>query len=237
MGPVQVPSLTKHHEKMPNLKLGDIVPDFSADSTEGPMEFHSWLGGSLAILFSHPADYTPVCTTELGRVQKIVPEFQKRGFKLAALSCDEVEAHKGWIEDIKAYNKLEAFSYPIIADVDRSIATTYGMMDPDEKDAKGMPLTCRAVFVIGPDKRLKLSILYPATTGRNFDEVLRVIDSLKLTAEQKVATPVDWKVGDKCMVVPSIPTEEAKNIFPKGVEIKAVPSGKEYLRYTPDPIH
>merc|ERR1712029_93709 len=148
-------------EKMPNLKLGDIVPVFSADSTEGPMKFHSWLGGSWAILFSHPADYTPVCTTELGRVQKIVPEFQKRGFKLAALSC------------------------AIIADVDRSIATTYGMMDPDEKDAKGMPLTCRAVFVIGPDKRLKLSILYPATTGRNFDEILRVIDSLQLTAEKK----------------------------------------------------
>jgi 1-Cys peroxiredoxin 6 len=220
---------------MPNLKLGDIVPDFSADSTEGPMKFHSWLGGSWAILFSHPADYTPVCTTELGRVQKIVPEFQKRGFKLAALSCDNVEAHKGWIEDIKAYNKLEAFSYPIIADVDRSIATTYGMMDPDEKDAKGMPLTCRAVFVIGPDKRLKLSILYPATTGRNFDEILRVIDSLQLTAEKKVATPADWQSGGSCMVVPSVKPEEVAGLFPKGVTIHDVPSGKQYIRTTPQP--
>ncbi len=137
---------------MPTLRLGDLVPDFSADTTEGAMKFHEWLGGSWAILFSHPADYTPVCTTELGRVQKLIPKFQERGFKLAALSCDNVDSHKGWIEDIKAYNSLEGFSYPIIADPDRNVATLYGMMDPDEKDAAGLPLTCRAVFVIGPDK-------------------------------------------------------------------------------------
>jgi len=137
---------------MPNLKLGDIVPDFEADTSEGPMKFHKWIEGSWAILFSHPADYTPVCTTELGRVQKLAPEFEKRGIKLTALSCDSVESHKGWIEDIKAYNNLDAFSYPIIADPDRSVATAYGMMDPEAKDSQGIPLTCRAVFVIGADK-------------------------------------------------------------------------------------
>jgi len=220
---------------MPVLKLGDVVPNFDAETTEGKMNFHSWLGGSWAILFSHPADYTPVCTTELGRVQKLVGEFQKRGMKLAALSCDSVEHHKGWIEDIKAYNKLDSFSYPIIADENRSIATTYGMMDPDEKDAKGMPLTCRAVFVIGPDKTLKLAILYPATTGRNFDEILRVIDSLQLTAQKKVATPADWQSGGSCMVVPTVKPEDVAGLFPKGVTVHDVPSGKQYLRTTPQP--
>ena len=141
----------------------------------------------------------------------------------------------GWIEDIKAYNKLDAFSYPIIADPDRSIANTYGMMDPDEMDSKGLPLTARAVFVIGPDKKLKLSILYPATTGRNFDEVLRVVDSLHLTAQKKVATPADWQSGGSCMVVPSVKAEDVPNLFPKGVTIHDVPSGKQYLRTTPQP--
>merc|ERR1712083_1031400 len=217
------------------VKLGDIVPNFDADTTEGHINFHEWLGGSWAILFSHPADYTPVCTTELGRVQKLVPEFKKRGFKLAALSCDDVESHKGWIEDIKAYNKLDSFDYPIIADPKRTIANLYGMMDPDEIDAKGIPLTARAVFVVGPDKKLKLSILYPATTGRNFDEVLRVIDSLQLTAVKKVATPADWQNGGSCMVVPGVKPDEVAGLFPKGVTIHEVPSGKQYLRTTPQP--
>merc|ERR1711915_675881 len=160
----------------------------------GVIDFHSWIQDSWAILFSHPADYTPVCTTELGRVQQLSNEFNKRGVKLIALSCDEVESHNGWIKDIIAYNNLTTgFSYPIIADPKRDVATLYGMMDPDEKDAKGLPLTCRAVFVIGPDRKLKLSILYPATTGRNFDEILRIVDSLQLTATRKVATPVDWQ--------------------------------------------
>ncbi|KAK3730732.1 hypothetical protein QZH41_005005 [Actinostola sp. cb2023] len=148
-----------------------------------------------AILFSHPADYTPVCTTELGRVALLADEFKKRGVKMAALSCDDVESHKGWIKDVKDYSNIKGdFPYPIIADPKRDLAVLLGMVDPDEKDAKGLPLTCRAVFIIGPDKKLKLSILYPATTGRNFDEVLRVIDSLQLTATKKVATPVDWKL-------------------------------------------
>ncbi|XP_023234601.1 peroxiredoxin-6-like [Centruroides sculpturatus] len=149
-----------------------------------------------AILFSHPADFTPVCTTELGRVAKLVPEFNKRGVKLIALSCDNVDSHKGWIKDICSFSELnsEEFPYPIISDEGRDLAVQLGMIDPKEKDEKGLPLTCRAVFIIGPDKKLKLSILYPATTGRNFDEILRVVDSLQLTANKQVATPVDWKV-------------------------------------------
>jgi len=218
------------------LKLGDVVPNFQADTTEGSMDFHSWLGESgWAILFSHPADYTPVCTTELGRVQALNKEFASRGVKLAALSCDSTESHRGWIKDILAYNKLEEFSYPIIADPERSVATLYGMMDPDEKDAAGLPLTCRAVFVIGPGRKLKLSLLYPATTGRNFDEIIRVVDSLQLTATRKVATPADWKTGGSCMVVPGVKADEVAGLFPKGIQVHQVPSGKEYLRTTPQP--
>merc|ERR1712215_307900 len=217
------------------IKLGDVVPNFTADTTQGNINFHSWLQDSWAILFSHPADYTPVCTTELGRVQTLSNEFGKRGVKLIAWSCDEVESHGGWIKDIIAYNNLSTgFSYPIIADPKRDVATLYGMMDPDEKDAKGIPLTARAVFIIGPDKKLKLSILYPATTGRNFDEVLRVLDSLQLTAHKKVATPADWKQGGSCMVVPNISKEQAKQMFPQH-KVHQVPSGKEYLRTIPQP--
>ena len=216
-------------------KLGDTVPNFSAETTQGTIDFHSWIGDSWAILFSHPADFTPVCTTELGRVQSLHQEFANRGVKLIALSCDDVESHNGWINDIKAYNNLTEFSYPIIADPKRDIAEQYGMMDPDEKDAKGIPLTCRAVFVIGPDKKLKLSLLYPATTGRNFDEILRVVDSLQLTATKKVATPVDWRQGGSCMVVPSVKQEDVAGLFPKGVTVHDVPSGKVYLRTTPQP--
>jgi len=199
------------------------------------MDFHTWLEGSWGILFSHPADYTPVCTTELGRVQALSKEFGSRGVKLVALSCDSTESHHGWIKDILAYNNLTEFSYPIIADPERDVATLYGMMDPDEKDSAGLPLTCRAVFIIGPDKRLKLSLLYPATTGRNFDEILRVVDSLQLTATRKVATPVDWKQGGSVMVVPGVKQEQTGELFPKGVTVHSVPSGKVYLRTTPQP--
>lgn len=219
------------------LKLGDVVPNFTSDSTKGEIDFHEWIGDGWAILFSHPADYTPVCTTELGRVQQLsdLGEFDKRGVKLIALSCDTTESHHGWIKDILAYNNLDTFSYPIIADPSRDVATLYGMMDPDEKDSAGMPLTCRAVFVIGPGKKLKLSILYPATTGRNFEEIIRVIDSLQLTATRKVATPVDWKQGGSCMVVPGVKQEDAAGLFPKGVTVHEVPSGKVYIRTTPQP--
>lgn len=219
------------------INLGDVFPNFEADTTVGKIKFHDWLGDSWAIFFSHPKDYTPVCTTELGRVIQLQDEFKKRGVKLIALSCDSVEDHKGWGKDVQAYAGCTQgeFPYPIVADPGRDLAVQLGMVDPDEKDAGGMPLTCRAVFVIGPDKKLKLSILYPATTGRNFNEILRAIDSLQLTAKQKVATPVDWQPGDKVMVVPSLSLEDAKAAFPKGVEVRDVPSGKGYLRFTPNP--
>lgn len=192
---------------------------------------------SWAIIFSHPGDYTAVCTTELSRVEQLYKEFNRRAVKLIALSCDSVESHHGWIKDIMAYGNFSypLLSYPIIADPSRDVAKLYGMLDPDAKDAKGIPLTCRAVFIIGPDKRLKLSLLYPATTGRNFDEILRVIDSLQLTATRQVATPVDWKQGGSCMVVPGVKQEDAAGLFPKGVTVHEVPSGKMYLRTTPHP--
>ncbi|XP_029639939.1 peroxiredoxin-6 [Octopus sinensis] len=217
------------------VNLGEIFPNFTVDTTHGSMVFHEYVGDSWCILFSHPADYTPVCTTELSQACKLVPEFTKRNVKLCALSCDDVESHNGWIRDIKSYAKLSEFPYPIISDKTRTLATKLKMIDPDEKDVAGMPLTARAVFVVGPDKKLKLSILYPATTGRNFDEILRVVDSLQLTAQHKVATPVNWKPGDKCMVVPSVREDEEAKLFPSGVEKISVPSEKCYLRMTACP--
>lgn len=172
----------------------------------------------------------------MGRAAALTSEFEKRGVKLIALSCDGVESHKGWIKDIQGYSGLSGnFPYPIIADEKRELAVKLGMIDPDEKDAQGLPLTARAVFIIGPDKRLKLSLLYPATTGRNFDEILRVIDSLQLTATKKVATPADWKTGGNCMVLPTVKSEDVPKLFPKGVTVKDVPSGKGYMRITPQP--
>lgn len=213
------------------VNLGQIFPNFEADTTEGRIKFHDWIGDSWGILFSHPSDYTPVCTTELGRAAALAPEFEKRGCKMVALSCDGVEDHKGWIEDVKAYNKLTDFPYPIIADEERILGVQLGMIDPDEVTAGGMPLTCRAVFIVGPDKKLKLSILYPATTGRNFNEILRALDSLQLTAKQRCATPVDWVPGGACMVLPTLSEETAKELFPNHVKHQ-VPSGKGYLRTT-----
>lgn len=217
------------------VNLGDLFPNFEADTTVGNIKFHEWQGDSWAILFSHPRDFTPVCTTELGQVVTKEPEFKKRGVKLIALSCDGVEDHKAWSKDVMSFCGANGTSlpYPIIADPTRSLSKELGMIDPDEKDPTGMPLTCRAVFIVGPDHRLKLSILYPATTGRNFSEILRVVDSLQLTATQKVATPVDWEPGKPAMVVPTLSPEEAKQRFPKH-EVRQVPSGKGYLRFTPE---
>ncbi|XP_062336843.1 peroxiredoxin-6-like [Osmerus eperlanus] len=223
---------------MPGLLLGDVFPDFDAETTTGKIQFHDFLGDSWGILFSHPRDYTPVCTTELGRAAKLSSEFTKRNVKMIALSIDNVEDHCGWSKDILAYNNEEpgcVLPFPIIADSQRELAVSLGMLDPDEKDKDGMPLTARCVFIIGPDKKLKLSLLYPATTGRNFDEILRVIDSLQLTAQKRVATPADWKPGDRVMVLPNIPEDEAASLFPDGVYKKDLPSGKKYLRYTPQP--
>ncbi|KAM9383657.1 peroxiredoxin-6 [Pholidichthys leucotaenia] len=219
---------------MPGLLLGEEFPNFEADTTIGKIKFHDFLGNSWGILFSHPKDYTPVCTTELARAAKLSSEFKKRGVKMIALSVDSVEDHHGWSKDVMAFadDGDKPLPYPIIADDKKELSVQLGMLDPDEKDKDGMPLTARCVFVIGPDKKLKLSILYPATTGRNFDEILRVIDSLQLTAQKKVATPVDWKPGEEVMVIPTLSDSEVAKFFPGGVTTKQLPSSKPYLRYT-----
>ena len=207
------------------IRLGDTAPDFTAETTEGTIEFHQWLGDGWGILFSHPKDYTPVCTTELGRVANLKGEFEKRNVKVIAVSVDPLESHKGWINDINETQSC-TMNYPIIADPDRNVATMYGMIHPNALDN----LTVRSVFIIGPDKKVKLQLTYPASTGRNFDEILRVIESLQLTANYQVATPADWKQGDDCVVVPAIKTEDIPAKFPKG--FKEV---KPYLRMTPQP--
>ena len=207
------------------IRLGDTAPDFTAETTEGTIEFHQWLGDGWGILFSHPKDYTPVCTTELGRVANLKGEFKKRNVKVIAVSVDPLESHKGWVNDINETQSC-TMNYPIIADPDRNVATMYGMIHPNALDN----LTVRSVFIVGPDKKVKLQLTYPASTGRNFDEILRVIDSLQLTANYQVATPADWKQGDDCVVVPAIKTEDIPAKFPKG--FKEV---KPYLRMTPQP--
>lgn len=216
------------------LKLGDTFPNYDFKTTEGDIKFHDWLGDSWAILFSHPADFTPVCTTELGAVAKQADEFKELGVKLVGFSIDSVESHSGWIKDIESYNGLSGkFPYPIVAGT-RKQALELGMLDPAELDKSGMPVTARCVFVL-KDKKLKLSLLYPATTGRNIPELIRVVKSLKLTAEKKVATPANWKSGDDCMVVPSLSDEQATQLFPKGFKVADLPSKKRYVRTTPDP--
>uniref|UniRef100_A0A1A9WUM4 1-Cys peroxiredoxin n=1 Tax=Glossina brevipalpis TaxID=37001 RepID=A0A1A9WUM4_9MUSC len=214
------------------LNLGDQFPNFEAETTHGKIDFYEWMNESWAILFSHPSDFTPVCTTELARVATLMPEFDKRNVKPIALSCDTVESHKGWIEDIKSYGKLSRFDYPIIADNERKLAIKLNMLDKDELNAAGIPVTCRAVFIIDEDKKLRLQILYPATTGRNFDEILRVIDSLQLTTKESLATPADWKQGDACMVLPTLSEDQALEKFPKGFTTIDVPSKKKYIRQT-----
>ncbi|AKV69734.1 Thioredoxin peroxidase (AhpC, Alkyl hydroperoxide reductase) [Microcystis aeruginosa PCC 9432] len=207
------------------LQLGDIVPDFTQDSSAGPISFHQWVGDSWVVLFSHPADYTPVCTTELGTVASLKSEFERRNVKVIALSVDSAESHRGWINDINETQNTTV-NYPIIADGDRKVSDLYGMIHPNSLNN----LTVRSVFIIDPNKKLRLTITYPASTGRNFNEILRVIDSLQLTDNYQVATPANWTDGGDCVVVPSIPTEEARSKFPKGVE-----EIKPYLRMTPQP--
>ncbi|XP_005182562.1 peroxiredoxin-6 [Musca domestica] len=217
------------------LNIGDQFPNFQAETSQGKIDFYEWMEESWAILFSHPADYTPVCTTELARVAQLLPEFKKRNVKPIALSVDTVDSHRGWIEDIKAYGSLSSFDYPIIADDKRELATKLNMLDKDELNKDGIPLTCRAVFIVDNNKKLRLSILYPATTGRNFDEILRVIDSLILTSTKSVATPADWKQGETCMILPTISDQEALDKFPNGYTTRDVPSGKKYIRETAQP--
>ena len=207
------------------IRLGDTAPDFTADTTEGTIELHKYLGDSWGVLFSHPKDYTPVCTTELGRVANLKNEFDKRNVKVLALSVDPLDSHKGWVNDINETQSCTV-NYPIIADPDKKIAEMYDMIHPNALNN----LTVRSVFIIGPDKAVKLTLTYPASTGRNFAEILRVIDSLQLTANHQVATPVDWKHGDDCVVVPAIKTEDIPSKFPKGHKVI-----KPYLRTTPQP--
>jgi peroxiredoxin len=210
---------------MATIRLGDVAPNFKAQSTEGTIDFHKWLGDSWGVLFSHPADYTPVCTTELGAAAKYKNEFDKRNVKVVALSVDGVVSHHDWIKDINETQNTTV-NFPIIADEDRKVSELYDMIHPNADDKQ----TVRSVFVIGPDKKVKLMIIYPASTGRNFDELLRVIDSLQLTAYHKVATPVNWVNGEDCVIVPSVTNEQIPGLFPKG--FKQI---KPYLRLTPQP--
>jgi alkyl hydroperoxide reductase subunit AhpC len=211
---------------MPTLRLGDIAPDFTQDSTEGPIRFHEWLGDSWGVLFSHPKDFTPVCTTELGYTAKLADEFRKRGVKVLAVSVDPVDSHKGWVGDIEETSGVKV-NFPILADPDRKVATLYDMIHPNANDT----LTVRSVYIVDPKKKIRLIITYPASTGRNFDEILRVIDSLQLTDKHSVATPVNWKQGEDVIIAPSIQDPEVlEQKFPKG--FRAV---KPYLRYTPQP--
>lgn len=208
-----------------SLRLGDTAPNFKAVTTEGEIDFHEYLGNGWGVLFSHPADYTPVCTTELGRTAQLKEEFAKRNVKVMAVSVDPIDKHFGWRNDINETQHCTV-DFPIIADEKREVATLYDMIHPNASEN----FTVRSLFIIGPDKKVKLIITYPASTGRNFYEVLRVIDSLQLTANYSVATPADWKAGEDVIVVPAVSTEDAIKKFPKGVKVV-----KPYLRYTPQP--
>ncbi len=217
-----------------SLSLGDTAPDFEADTTEGHIKFHDWLGDSWAVLFSHPKSYTPVCTTELGYMASIEPEFERRGVKVIGLSIDPVDSNQGWAKDIEETQGF-APNYPIISDADLHVAKLYGMLPAEtEGSSEGRTAadnqTVRSVFVIGPDKKVKLILVYPMTTGRNFDEILRVLDSMQLTAKHKVATPVNWKNGEDVIIVPSVSDEDAKKAYPQGWKTL-----KPYLRVVKQP--
>jgi thioredoxin-dependent peroxiredoxin len=207
------------------IRLGDTAPDFTAQTTEGEIKFHDYLGDSWGVLFSHPKDFTPVCTTELGEAARLKPEFDKRNVKIIGLSVDPADSHSKWAEDIEE-TQGQKLNFPVIADSDRKVSDLYDMIHPNANDT----LTVRSVYVVGPDKKVKLMITYPASTGRNFDEILRVIDSLQLTANYSVATPVNWKDGDDCIIVPALSDEQAKEKFPAGWKTL-----KPYLRVTPQP--
>jgi alkyl hydroperoxide reductase subunit AhpC len=207
------------------LRLGDTAPNFQAQTSEGEIDFYEYLGDGWGVLFSHPADYTPVCTTELGRTAQLKDEFAQRNTKVMALSVDDLDSHKGWIKDINETQNTTV-NFPIIADPERKVAELYGMMHPNASDS----MTVRSVYIVSPDKKIKLMLTYPASTGRNFNEILRVIDSLQLTANYSVATPADWKEGEDVVIAPAIPDEEIPERFPKGHK-----KIKPYLRTTPQP--
>jgi len=207
------------------LRLGDEAPNFTAETTQGSVNFHEWLGDGWGILFSHPKDFTPVCTTELGAMAKITDDFKKRNVKVLAVSVDGLDSHKSWVNDINETQGCTV-SYPIIADPEKTVANLYDMIHPNALDN----MTVRSVFVIGPDKKVKMMLTYPASAGRNFDEILRVVDSLQLTAKFKVATPANWKDGEDCIITPAVTDADIPNLFPKGHRVV-----KPYLRYTPQP--
>jgi alkyl hydroperoxide reductase subunit AhpC len=208
-----------------SLRLGDIAPDFSADTTQGPINFHEWINNSWVLLFSHPADFTPVCTTELGKTALLAGDFAKRGVKAIAISVDDLNSHNQWVPDIEEVNNVKV-NFPIIADPEKKVALLYDMIHPNASEKA----TVRSVFIIGPDKKIKLTLTYPASTGRNFTEILRVIDSLQLTANYQVATPADWKNGEDVIITPAVSNEDAVTKFPKGFT-----TVKPYLRKTPQP--
>jgi alkyl hydroperoxide reductase subunit AhpC len=208
-----------------SLHLGDIAPDFIAETTQGPLKFHDWMANSWVLLFSHPADFTPVCTTELGKTALLAGDFEKRGVKTIAISVDDLDSHNKWVPDIEEVNQVKV-NFPIIADPEKKVALLYDMIHPNASEKA----TVRSVFIIGPDKKIKLTLTYPASTGRNFTEILRVIDSLQLTANYQVATPADWENGDDVIIIPSISNEDAVSKFPKGFT-----TVKPYLRKTPQP--
>lgn len=209
-----------------SLRLGDTAPDFKADTTQGPISFHEWLGDSWGVLFSHPADFTPVCTTELGKTALLGDEFKKRNTKVIAVSVDDLDSHHKWVPDIEEVNNTKV-NFPIIADENRQVATLYDMIHPNASEKA----TVRSVFIIGPDKKIKLTLTYPASTGRNFLEILRVLDSLQLTSVHSVATPADWQAGDEVIVGLGVPTEEIQGKYGCDAVVK-----KPYLRYIPEPV-
>ena len=208
-----------------SLRLGDIAPDFSADTTQGPINFHEWINNSWVLLFSHPADFTPVCTTELGKTALLAGDFAKRGVKAIAISVDDLDSHNQWVPDIEEVNNVKV-NFPIIADPEKKVTLLYDMIHPNASEKA----TVRSVFIIGPDKKIKLTLTYPASTGRNFTEILRVIDSLQLTANYQVATPADWTNGEDVIITPAVSNEDAVSKFPKGFT-----TVKPYLRKTPQP--
>nr|GMC78132.1 1-Cys peroxiredoxin [Ipomoea batatas] len=219
---------------MPGLTIGDEIPNLEVETTHGSFKLHDYID-TFVVLFSHPGDFTPVCTTELGMMAAYADKFSERGVKLLGLSCDDVESHKAWIKDIEAYNKGHKVGYPIIADPDRKLIKLLNMVDPDEKDSAGNNVPSRALHIVAADKKIKLSFLYPASTGRNMDEVIRVLDSLKLAATtHKIATPVNWKQGEAVVISPSVSTDDAKKQFPQGFNTVDLPSGKDYLRLVTD---
>ncbi|XP_027166879.1 1-Cys peroxiredoxin isoform X1 [Coffea eugenioides] len=217
---------------MPGLTIGDAIPNLEVETTHGRIKLHDYVDDSYTIIFSHPADFTPVCTTELGMMAVYADKFEKMGVKLLGLSGDDVQSHQEWVKDIEAYNNGHKVTYPIVADPNKEIIKQLNMVDPDEKDSSGYHLPSRALHIVGPDKKIKLSFLYPASTGRNMDEVVWVLESLRKASAHKIATPANWKPGDPVAICPSVSDDEAKQMFPQGYQTADLPSNKGYLRFT-----